>query len=217
MFRYVSEVDFSFSNVIIAHVSILVAPLLLNHATKTNSVFNIFVFLHFHHHPSHDHHRHHQAYDHHHRSHHQLRNLMLIMISKWFQSYLKVIFLGSSKKYSNSVLKAVFSHRKLSKTLLYVHLVLLKNYGVLYNYCSPGPQKVSSWAFEVKILFFEVHNVKHVQNISKDTSKHIVHIIVYNIKTISLLHFSVMFSKLILLFQMFYISCFYPRGSFAPQ
>ena len=81
-FRYVFEVDFTFSNVIIAHVSILVAPLLLNNATKTNSFFNIFVFLHFHHHPSHDHHRHHQSYDHHHRSHHQLRNLMLIMISR---------------------------------------------------------------------------------------------------------------------------------------
>ena len=81
-FRYVFEVDFTFSNVIIAHVSILVAPLLLNNATKTNSFSTFSSFLHFHPHPTHDHHRPHLSYDHHHRSHHQFRNLMLIMISK---------------------------------------------------------------------------------------------------------------------------------------
>ena len=51
LFRYVFEVDFTFSNVIIAHVSILVAPLLLNNATKTNScstfsLFYIFILIH---------------------------------------------------------------------------------------------------------------------------------------------------------------------------
>ena len=133
---------FYFFKCFISHVSILVAPLLLTNATKTDGVFNIFVFLQFHHHPSHDHHRHHQAYDHHHRSHHQLRNLMLIMISKWFQSYFNVIFLGSSKIYSNYVLKAVFSHRKLSKIPLYVGPENWKSYKVLHQKFSRRPPRI---------------------------------------------------------------------------
>ena len=148
-FRYVFKVEFTFSNVVIAHVSILVAPLLLNNGTKTNRFSTFSSFLHFHPHPSHDHHRPHLSYDHHHRSHHQLRNLMLIMISKWFQSYFNVIFLGSSNIYSNSVLKAVFSHRKLSKTFLDVGPENWKSYRFLNQTFSRRPPHIGFGPYDV--------------------------------------------------------------------
>ena len=157
---------------------ILVAPLLLNNATKTNSVstfsfFYIFIIIHL-----------------------MIiiviikrmiiiiidlisiiMYLMIIVISKWSQNYFKVISIDSSKKYSNCVLEAVFCGRKLSKTLLYVGPENWKSYKVLYQKFSRRPPHIGFGFYEVKnvklnTLDVEISTIfqKHIKSSFKNTS-----------------------------------------------
>ena len=146
---------------------------------------------------------------------------MLIMISRWFQSYFDIFFLGSSKIYAKYVLKAVFVDRNPSKPPLYVGQENCKSYKALYQKFSRrpphigfGPYKGKKW----KKKQFWRQLKKNIYIYQKERNRnYIIHIIFYWDKPFRCYTCFVMFSKLILLFQMFYISCFYPRGSFAPQ